>query len=135
MDILNTGKDIKNDILHDYLGHLEALESATQSFMHLNLNQWHLYAWEGFYNYLQTELGDGEWDAVSNPSNSFLGFWWCWHSDKDCAQYLQLERVFGNPELCFKIKVNNKKKRKDLKQKWEDKFIRASEGSGLHPCG
>jgi len=127
LDILNTGKDIKNDILHDYLGHLEALESATQSFMHLNLNQWHLYSWEGFYNCLQTELGDGEWDALSSLSKAFLGFWWHWDCDNDCEKYLQLEKS----ELCFKIKVNDKKKRKELKLKWGDRFIQASVASPI----
>lgn len=124
LDILTSGKCIENDILHDYLAHLEALESATQSFMNLNLNQWHMYSWEGFYNYLQSALGDGEWDAVSGPINSFLGFWWHWNNDNDCEQYLQLEKT----DLCFKIKVHDKKKRKDLQCKWSDRLLKASEG-------
>jgi hypothetical protein len=125
LNILNQGADIKNDILNDYIAYLNEIESEMQSFLNLSLNKWHLYSWQGFYNYLQTELGDGEWDAVSNPSNSFLGFWWYWNNDNDCAQYLQLEK----DELCFKIKVDDKKKRADLKLKWRDRFIRASEGS------
>jgi hypothetical protein len=125
LNILNSGKDIKNDILNDYIAYLEEIESEMQSFMHLSLNKWHLYSWQGFYNYLQTELGDGEWDAVSNPSNSFLGFWWHWHKENDYEQYLQLEKT----DLCFKIKVYDKKKRADLKLKWSDRFIKASIGS------
>ena len=127
LDILNTGKDIKNDILHDYIAHIEEIENATQSFMHLHLNQWHLYSWEGFYNYLQTELGDGEWDAVSSLHTTFLGFWWHWHSDNDCDKYLQLEKS----DLCFKIQVRDKKNRKDLRLKWSERFIKASEGNTL----
>lgn len=129
-DVLKSGKDINNDILNDYIENLEWLDSMTQNFMHCDLNEWHfLYSWEGFYNYLQSELLDGEWDVLSNSSNSFLGFWWHRQEDKDCVQYLQLERVYGNPELCFKIKVNNKKRRVSLKWKWCHKFLKASEGS------
>jgi len=127
LNILNPGKNIKNEILNDYIEYLEEIESDMQSFIHLNLNKWHLYSWQGFYNYLQTKLGDGEWDAVSNPSNSFLGFWWHWNNDDDCEQYLQLEKT----DLCFKIKVHDKKKRKDLKLKWSDRFIKASAGNSV----
>ena len=87
-----------------------------------------MYSWQGFYNYLQTELHEGQWDVVSNSRNlldCFLGFWWHWNNEKDCAQYLQLEK----DELCFKINVDDKKKRADLKLKWRDRFIKASEGS------
>lgn len=48
LEILSLGRDIKNEILHDYITHLEEIEKSTQSFIHLNLNQWHLYSWEDF---------------------------------------------------------------------------------------
>lgn len=132
LGVLSLGKDIKNDILHDYIEYLEEIESAMQRFLHRSLDQWDiLFSWQGFYNYLQNELGDGEWDILSNASNSFLGFWWRWHNDEDCAQYLQLERVYGNPELCFKIRVNNKKRQTSLKWKWCHRFLQASEGSPI----
>lgn len=54
-----------------------------------------------------------------------MGFWWHWHSDNNCEKYLQLEKS----DLCFKIKVHDKKKRADLKIQWSNRFIKASEGS------
>lgn len=127
LDILNKGKVINNDILRDYIEYIKEFENITQSFMHLHLNQWHLYSWEGFYNYLQAKLGDGEWDAVSSPHKTFLGFWWHWHSDNDCEKYLQLEKS----DLCFKIKVRDKKKRRDLRLKWSERFIKEAEGNPI----
>jgi hypothetical protein len=122
LNVLNSGQTIKNDILHDYIEYLKQLETDMQSFRLLSLDRWHLYSWQGFYNYLQSELKDGEWDAITNSSNSFLGFWWNWHSDRDCEQYLQLEKE----DLCFKIRVHDKRKRTDLKLRWSDRFIKAS---------
>jgi len=127
MDVLNQGEHIKNDILNDFITHLRELENLTHSFLERSLNKWHLYSWHGFYDYLQDKLGDGEWDAVSGQINSFLGFWWHWHNDKDYALYLQLEKA----DLCFKIDVYSKKKRAELKRKWSDRFFKASEGSSL----
>ena len=127
MDILNQGAHIKNDILNDFISHLKELENLVQSFLERSLNKWHLYSWHGFYDYLQDKLGDGEWDAVSGPINSFLGFWWHWNNEKDYALYLQLEKA----DLCFKIDVYNKKRRAELKHKWEDRFFKASEGSSV----
>ena len=128
LNILNAGTDINNDILNDYIANLEQIENAMQSFMHLSLNEWHMHSWQGFYNYLMTELCDGQWDVVFNSRDwidCFLGLWWYLNYDNDCEQYLQLEK----DKLCFKIKVYDKKKRAGLKCKWHDRFIRASEGS------
>ncbi|HQP14310.1 MAG TPA: hypothetical protein PLN58_06455 [Bacilli bacterium] len=125
MDILNRGEHIKNDILKDFITHLRELENLTKSFLERSLNKWHLYSWHGFYDYFQDKLGDGEWDAVSGPINSFLAFWWHWHNEKDCALYLQLEKA----DLCYKIIY--KEKQVELKREWRDRFFKAAEGSSL----
>jgi hypothetical protein len=127
LNVLNSGKDINNDILKDYIEHLEWINGMMQSFMYSSLEDWHfLFAWQGFYNYLQDKLDDGAWDYFTfTRRNSFLGFWWHENKDEDCNRYLQLEKNM----ICFKIKVYDKNKRADLKLKWRDRFIKASKGS------
>jgi hypothetical protein len=127
LDVLSSGNDINNDILKDYIEHLGWIDRQMQGFMYDRLNEWHfLFAWQGFYSYLQDKLNDGAWDYVMFPHrNSFPGFWWHETKDEDCDRYLQLEKDM----LCFKIKAYDKDKRKDLKKKWTEKFIKASEDS------
>lgn len=128
LKMLKTGVHINNDILNDYTEYLEKIENQAQSFTHLGLDVWNWYSWQGFYDYLQTQLNDGGWDYVSNPSGGFLGFWWYSHDDDECEQYLQLEEN----KLCFKIAVDDATRRTDLKWKWNKRFIKASDGSSIN---
>lgn len=126
LSILNSGADIKNDILKDYIEHLEGIESLMQSFRNLRLDDWDfIWSWQGLYNYLQEELDDGEWDVINKPHKTCLSFWWYENRDNDCEKYLQLDKEI----LCFKIKVFDKNRRADLKLKWIEKITRAAEGS------
>ncbi len=128
LEILKSGEGISNDILKDYIEHLEGIENLTQSFMHRRLDDWDsIWCWQGFYNYLQDELGDGEWDVITNPYKTCLSFWWQEDRDNDCEKYLQLDKEI----LCFKIRVYDKDKRTNLKSKWSERFIKAAEGSSI----
>lgn len=127
LSILKTGADINNEILNDYIAYLEEIDHQVQSFIHFGLDEWDSYSWQGFYNYLQAELGDGEWDYVPNASGGFLGFWWHWNDDDECERYLQLEER----KLCFKIAVYEESRRTDLKWKWHERFLKAAEASPL----
>lgn len=127
LETLREGRNYNNTILTDYLEFLETIEKQVQSFKHLTLGEWNWYSWQGFYNYLQDKLDDGEWDYVSNPRGGFLGFWWHWQGDDDCEQYLQLEE----DKLCFKISVDDPDKRTDLKWKWNERIQKAGENSPI----
>ncbi len=128
LNIIKTGVHINNDVLNDYTEYLEDIENRVQSFMHLSLDSWNWYSWQGFYNCLQTKLNEGEWDYVPNASGGFLGFRWYWNDDNECEQYLQLEEK----KLCFKIAVDEIAKRTDLKWKWHERIMKASEQSALN---
>lgn len=105
-----------NQVLIDYKDHLIQKSQKIASFMYLPINDWHRYSWVGFYMCLQERLSSGHWDYVANPNGGFLGFWWHWHGNDDCEQYLQLEEN----KLCFKISVGENSDRRKLRSMWHD---------------
>lgn len=108
-----------NDVLLNYREYLENRQQSIESFKTLSIEDWHWDSWVGFYQYLQEELQDGNWDYVANPSGGFLGFWWAWNYDKDCDHYLQLEQ----DKLCFKIWVGDNWDKRKARNYWHDLII------------
>lgn len=126
LNILKAGAG--NDILNDYVEFLDYIEKQVQSFKHVPLEEWHWYSWQGFYNYLQERLGEGEWDCVASPNGGFLGFYWYGHGDEECGQYLHLQEN----RLCFRIAVGDEARRMDLKRKWTKRILAAAKGGFLN---
>ncbi len=124
---IREGINLKNEILTDFINHLEGIENKVTSFRLSKLEDWEWYSWQGFYNYLQDELAEGQWGYVANPRGGFLGFWWHWFHDNECEQYLQLEQN----KLCFKISVDNPEKRDNLKWKWHQLILEAGGNSKI----
>lgn len=108
----------RSDILFEFRSYLREIEDDVQTYATLPLASWSWNSWKGFYARLQSELDDGNWDYVPNASGGFLGFWWHWHGDAHCEQYLQLEQE----KLCFKIWVSDKPKRSELRAYWHSKI-------------
>lgn len=106
--------DGTNQILIDYRNHLLKISSKVDSYIHLPISDWGWHSWIGFYTRLKEELKAGNWDYVANPSGGFLGFWWHWHGDNKCEQYLQLEE----DKLCFKIWVGEGEDKRELRSRW-----------------
>lgn len=103
-----------NAIIIDYRNHLQSISDGVESYLKLPIEEWEKHSWVGFYIRLQKELKDGNWDNVPNKSGGFLGMWWHHQGNKDCRQYLQLEKE----KLCFKISVNKTEDRKRLRGQW-----------------
>lgn len=103
-----------NQILIDYRNHLLKITNKVDSYLHLPISEWEWHSWIGFYTRLKFELNTGNWDYVANPSGGFLGFWWHWHGDSKCEQYLQLEE----DKLCFKIWVDENENKRELRSRW-----------------
>lgn len=122
----NIRRKINNQILENFVSHLTIIEERVQSFRNLPLPQWEWNSWKGFFTELQTQLGTGTWSYVANPSGGFLGFFWAWHGDDNCEQYLQLEQE----KLCFKIWVKNRESRAELRDKYYCVLIAAGEKYG-----
>lgn len=110
-----------SDILADYYEYLFGIERAVESYLEKPVEAWGRRAWQGFYQFLQLELGTGEWKYVANPSGGFLCFHWYHRDDASCQQYLQLEEK----TLCLKIAVNDPKERRALRSQWHKRVTAA----------
>lgn len=116
-----------NSIVQDYFDHLHDIELQVNAF-HTNApSGWRDFAWQGFYSYLQEQLGDGEWSYVANPSGGFIGFWWHFKKGINSEVYLQIERE----RLCFKISVDDATKRGDLRDKWSTRILACAKDANL----
>ncbi|MEH6943366.1 PD-(D/E)XK nuclease family protein [Bacillus sp. JJ722] len=101
-------KRIKNHIFHDYLNHLQRIEDSISSFITKPIEDWNHFAWQGFYQELQTKI-NGEWGYVPNPTGGFWGFWW--NTSFEANYYLQLEQE----QLCAKVIAKQGENRKELR--------------------
>jgi hypothetical protein len=117
----------QSDILSNFSAHLRRIEDDVQSYRTTPPSEWSRNGWKGFYSKLQTEMGDGRWDYVANPSGGFLGYWWHFRGDKAFKVFLQLEEHY----LCFKIWVKDVQKRKELRNRWHETIMTASQARGL----
>ena len=118
LTILNTYSG-GNQILVDYREHLGKISQKVLSFKTAPIETWTKHSWIGFYLELQKRLHSGNWRYVANPSGGFMGFWWNRQKDSDCEQYLQLEEK----TLCYKIRVDDKDRRKKLRTQWHKKIL------------
>lgn len=107
LNILTKYESIQSDIFCDFSNYIQSIEDNTQAFK--NKEKWNGLAWSGFYQHLQTELMQGDWGYVANPTGGFMGFWWAFQKNEFCKQYLQIQ----HDKLVLKInsdkKENNKK--------------------------
>lgn len=95
--LLNAATPMDDLILEQFRAHLAAWEAESGAFAVLPVSDgcsgWPTRAQEGFYSWLEAELGDGSWHHVSNPAGGFLGFYWHWRRvvAPACELYLQIE--------------------------------------------
>ncbi|MGP5645632.1 PD-(D/E)XK nuclease family protein [Psychrobacter celer] len=144
LDLFNSEQNAalqESDIYSDYLNHLQSIEEAVQSFKSKPVNEWKKRAWIGFFQCLQSYLGEGNWGYVANPSGGFMGFWGLGHRvENNIDIYLQIEQE----KICFKMSVPDKERRSKIRNEFYKLFkIEASDfdlkvtkpkrfGSGRH---
>ena len=144
LDLFNSERNAalqESDIYSDYHNHLQSIEEAVQSFKSKPVNEWKKRAWIGFFQYLQSYLGEGNWGYVANPSGGFMGFWGLGHRvENNIDIYLQIEQE----KICFKMSVPDKERRSKIRNEFYKLFkIEASDfdlkvtkpkrfGSGRH---
>ncbi|MHA6248181.1 PD-(D/E)XK nuclease family protein [Pontibacter sp. CAU 1760] len=118
---------VKSDIFNDFKERVTALEKLNNSFETLPINDWSWNSWEGFYQYLQSQINVNGWRYVANPSGGFLGLWWHFKNWKEHSVYLQIEQ--GN--LCFKI-GEVFEKRNVARNEWYSKIMAHAKQNGRH---
>ncbi len=134
----------EHQALKDYRDHLERYQTDTESFRSWkeqdSQSNWSWASWEGFYRFLENELGDrdGDWGYVSNPSGGFNGFWWNFidiSGSNGSYIYLQLEVDPTNRPylLCFKVGSVEKEKQQQMKWKWHERILEAGGGRVVKP--
>ncbi|MCG3880120.1 PD-(D/E)XK nuclease family protein [Psychrobacter sp. Ps6] len=114
LDLFNSEQNAalqESDIYSDYLNHLQSIEEAVQSFQSKPVKEWKKRAWIGFFQHLQSYLGEGNWKYVANKSGGFMGFWAFKKTVDDIAIYLLLEQ----DKVCFKVSVPNIKGRSKIR--------------------
>jgi len=116
-----------SDILDCFALHLRQVEDDVQSYLLLPLEKWTWNSWKGFYSHIQTTLGQGNWDYVSNANGGFLGFWWHFTGDEICEVYLQMEQK----KFCFKIVPPADQDRSRLGNEWSARIINQGANHGL----
>ena len=112
----------RSDIYADFVDHIRAIEARVQAYATTRPEHWQGHdPWKGFFAELQTQLGEGGWCYVANPSGGFMGFYWAWASVPGGRLYLQLE----HDKLCVKVEAAKGTERRDLRTTWSQKVLRA----------
>ncbi|WP_421378067.1 PD-(D/E)XK nuclease family protein [Bacillus salacetis] len=129
LDLMEKGiqAGIGDTIFTDYYHHLLKIEASHNRYLKSEVTNWKGLAWHGFYTELQARGIQGDWGYVANARGGFTGFWWHWKRDHECQQYFQLEEN----KLCFKIRVEDKSKRRFLRNKWNKAMVAAGQEYGL----
>lgn len=117
----------QSDIYANYYDYLQSIENAVQSFQTTPVKDWSRRAWIGFYQYLQTQLGEGNWKYVANPTGGFMGFWGLGCTVNGVRVYLQLEQS----NVCFKMTVQDDSNHKKARNKLHKIFVNEAEKFGL----
>ena len=129
--IKEVGENHANNILLDYYLKLKKLNEDINSYQTQPLTDWSWDAWHGFYATLQKDIGESNWNYVSNPSGGFLGFWWYWYGAEyngtPYEYYLQLEQE----EFTFKLCCENAESRAEIRDFYREKLFAKAQELGI----
>ncbi len=126
LDVLKGCDRNASEILAAFLDYLQELEEQSCSWKKKPLCNWHWHGWEGLFRCLEEKLKAG-WGYVPNPSGGFLGMHWHWRNGGGDDVYLQIEQE----KLCFKIRVDDKERRRERRRYWHERVVEAGKASSL----
>lgn len=124
----DTYKTGTSDVVDQYKLYLIRMQDNLDAFRLKPVKDWTGTQWTGFYAKLKQDLNEGNFGYVANPGGGFMGYWF---GREEIGQgdtlYLQSEEE----KFCFKIHIQEKKKRQLAKKFWHQAVIDAGKKSGL----
>ena len=93
---------IKNEIYSDFKSRLIRIEKINDEWENKFIKNWNGNDWQGFFQYLEKNIGIVGWDFVNNQNGGFWNAalnWDCWDI---YPVYLQTEEY----KLCFKLSTH-----------------------------
>jgi hypothetical protein len=92
-------KQIQNQVFCDFYERMTKLENSIHEYASKPIGSWTNGDWQGFFGYLDNELGLSGWSYVNNPSGGFWNAVLNWDYWNGFPVYLQIEQG----KLKFKI--------------------------------
>jgi hypothetical protein len=100
--ILSKHEKSDNDIFKDFYQRLIRIEKSNNEFESRIIAEWKGSDWEGFFQFLEKEIGLIGWNYVNNPNGGFWNAVLNWEYWGDYPVYIQTEEG----KLCFKISTD-----------------------------
>ena len=116
-----------NELVKDFIRHLQSIEDATNAFWELPVYNWDGYCWQGFYQELEKYISVDSWGYVNNPNGGFMGMWWNWVENDEVTMYLQFEQN----KLCIKIYYEGNENRSEIRDKYRGYITQEAQIQGL----
>ncbi|GAA5036674.1 hypothetical protein GCM10011506_29950 [Marivirga lumbricoides] len=135
LNIFAESTKIENDIFRDYKNRLEKIQAEHQ-FDKIEVIEWNVHAWMGFYTQLEKVGIAIKWHFVNNPSKRFLNALLSWDSLDGYPVYIQIEEG----DLVFKIsthpddtsnKTLSKEQKAELRNNYSAVIINKAKQLGL----
>lgn len=102
LKVLENYSNIDNDIFIDFKDRLQNLEHSNNQYTSKIIGDWKSPDWQGFFQYLEKQIGLVNWHYVNNQNGGFWNAVLNWDYWDIYPVYLQIEQG----KLCFKISTD-----------------------------
>ena len=134
LSILNAYENCNNNIFIDFHNRLKKLEQVNNQFENKIIGEWNGNDWQGFFQFLDREIGLVNWHRVNNPAGGFWNAIINWEQWGIFPTYAQLEEG----KFCFKISTHPEDleqpstlKRNEVRNKLYRKIMEKAKLEGL----
>jgi hypothetical protein len=94
--------ELDNDIYNDFKSRLIRIEQFNNDWENKLIKDWNGNDWQGFFQYLEKQIGLIGWNYVNNPNGGFWNAVLNWNYWDIYPVYIQTEEY----KLCFKISTD-----------------------------
>jgi hypothetical protein len=135
IEVLENFEGISNNIYRDFHERLVRLEKLNNEYQDKPIINWNGNDWQGFYQFLETQLQLVNWNYVNNSSGGFWNAVLNWDYWRGYPTYVQIEES----KLCFKISTNpsdmkipSDMNRKDIRNQFHHLIMSKANQIGLN---